>query len=47
MMHGKGKFTGKNGETYEGEYLNGLKNGYGVFSWCDGRIYEGYFKDGF
>jgi hypothetical protein len=30
---------------YEGEVLNGKRNGYGVLKLFDGDKYEGYFKD--
>ncbi len=31
-MHGKGKFTWKDGREYIGEYLKDKKNGYGEFT---------------
>lgn len=31
MMHGKGKITHHNGDTYEGEWANDLANGIGTF----------------
>ena len=34
-----------NGVTYEGEWLDGLKDGKGVQVWQDGSLYEGYFKN--
>lgn len=33
--------------VYEGNYKYGLKNGYGKLKWDDGRLYDGYWKDGF
>ena len=29
-----------------GEYLNGKKEGFGVYVWGDGRRYEGFWKEG-
>ena len=40
-MEGKGLYTFSNGKTYEGEFKNDLKEGFGVFKWPDGRIYSG------
>ena len=31
---------------YEGEYLNDQKHGWGVFTWADGRKYEGFWAEG-
>ena len=49
MKNGKGKWK-KMGNTancnsYEGEYLNDKKNGFGVFTWESGNIYKGNYKD--
>jgi len=30
--HGKGIYTFANGETYEGEYVNGLRTGFGTWN---------------
>lgn len=35
-----------NGETYEGELLEGKRHGWGVFHYKDGAVYEGQWKDG-
>ena len=32
-MHGKGKLTYKDGNSYKGELFKDKKNGYGVFIW--------------
>ena len=32
-MHGKGKYTWKDGRYYEGEYINDKKHGCGVYRW--------------
>lgn len=31
----------KNGDKYEGEFVNGKKQGKAKFSWADGSVYEG------
>ncbi|CAI2378828.1 unnamed protein product [Moneuplotes crassus] len=45
LMHGKGLYTWKNGNTYKGEYKNNQRNGYGVYKWTTGDRYEGYWED--
>ena len=35
-----------NGDVYEGEFINGKLNGYGVHRTASGNIYSGMFKDG-
>ena len=34
------------GRTYEGQYIQDMKEGYGVFKWPDGWKYEGFWKQG-
>ena len=43
---GKGIFYYNNGDREMGDYLNGKENGTGTFTWSDGAIYVGNFKDG-
>jgi hypothetical protein len=45
-MDGKGKFKFKDGREYFGNYLNDLKEGYGIFTWPKGMIYKGNWKQG-
>jgi hypothetical protein len=33
------------GSKFEGEYINGLKQGEGVFKFKDGNVYEGHFVE--
>ena len=40
------KTTYSNGNTYEGDVVNGQRNGYGILSFTSGAKYEGYHKDG-
>lgn len=45
MFDGKGKLSSPAG-TYEGGFVNGLKDGFGVFTWNDGKKFEGsYIED--
>ena len=44
-LDGYGKYTYKNGQIYEGTYVNGIKEGLGKLISGD-RIYEGEFKNG-
>jgi len=46
LKHGRGKFTGANGETFRGMYENDKKNGKGVHKFVNNDIYEGEFVDG-
>ena len=34
-----------NGNVYEGNYENNLRNGYGKMTWSDGDVYEGNWKN--
>ncbi len=43
---GKIIFKYENGDTYEGQWKDGLKHGNGKFTWEDGGAYEGQWKDG-
>ncbi|CAD8060673.1 unnamed protein product [Paramecium primaurelia] len=36
----------KQQEQYEGEFYNNLFDGYGVYKWSDGKVYEGGWKEG-
>lgn len=42
--HGKG--TAKGEDSYTGEFRKGLPHGFGIYTWGDGKIYEGDFKNG-
>ena len=44
---GKGKYTFKNGDVYEGELEYGLEDGIGKLTYKDGSVYEGEWKKGF
>lgn len=36
---------GQANDRFEGEYLDGRRNGHGVFIWASGNRYDGSFKD--
>lgn len=36
-MEGKGKLILSNQSIYEGKFRNGKKNGYGTYTWPDGK----------
>lgn len=40
---GLGKMIFKNGDIYEGMYLNGMRNGKGKYTWKNGGWYEGEY----
>ena len=44
LAHGKGLAVGI--DTYEGRFSEGRPSGKGKYTWADGRIFEGTFKDG-
>jgi len=44
MKHGKGKFTWKNGATYEGQWRNDHANGEGMFTF-NNATYQGFFEN--
>jgi len=43
---GRATFSFRNGNVYDGEWLNKKPNGYGKMTYSDGLIYEGTWKDG-
>jgi len=45
MKDGIGYFVEDEFCKYLGEFKENLKNGYGVYQYSFGLIYEGYFKD--
>lgn len=40
-MHGKGKITHPNGDTFDGEWAEDMANGMGVFIGTNGSTYTG------
>ena len=45
FIHGK-VFDLNNNLIYDGEYKNGIKNGYGIYYYSNGERYEGIFSEG-
>ena len=45
-MDGKGIYKWPEGVEYNGDYVNGIKEGFGIFKWTDGKIFEGPFGNG-
>ena len=41
-----GKFLWKNGNYYQGDFVNDVFHGYGVYKWGKERTYEGNWKEG-
>ena len=41
MKHGKGIEKLKNGDIYDGSYMNGFAHGYGEYFWHNGSCYKG------
>ena len=41
QMHGRGTYVFPNGNKYEGEFRNDVKEGYGVLVYVNGEKYEG------
>ncbi|CAD8096789.1 unnamed protein product [Paramecium primaurelia] len=47
-LHGKGKEIWADESAYfEGQFVMGVKDGYGIYRWADGSSYDGEFKNGF
>ena len=44
-MSGRGHFLWSNGHSYQGNFENDLRQGYGEYSW-DGMCYKGYWEKG-
>ena len=44
--NGKGKYTWKSGDVYEGDFIKGDKSGKGKYTWKNGEVYEGDFIEG-
>ncbi len=45
-MHGKGVYKWRNGEKYEGEYVNGLRQNQGKYYFVSGAYYKGGWLNG-
>jgi len=45
VPEGIGEETHPDGEIYSGEFANGLKNGFGTYTFANSEYYVGQFKD--
>ncbi len=45
IPNGKGTATYTNGDKYDGDFVNGLREGFGTYYWADGEKFEGKFKN--
>ena len=43
--HGKGHYTWFHGETYDGEWIQGCKNGFGIWKGIFNDSYMGEWRD--
>lgn len=46
LKHGAGVEQFRNGDRYEGTYINGKPDGDGLYQWADGAYYKGEFREG-
>lgn len=44
LAHGKGAAQGV--DSYEGQFVKGMPEGDGVYTWADGTVYDGQWKKG-
>jgi len=45
-MCGKGVLTWSSGDSFNGNWLDGLVHGFGVYTWADGGCYVGTWSRG-
>ena len=46
MPNGQGTETYANGDTYDGNWENGMPNGQGTKTYSDGSTYDGNWENG-
>lgn len=46
VRHGKGILKLRGGGEYDGQWMNGRMQGFGVYLWPDARIYKGSWEAG-
>lgn len=39
-------FIWPDGKSYSGDYVDGKKQGFGVYKYADGKVYEGQWVNG-
>ena len=42
----KGRSDAPDGDSYEGEFREGARNGRGVYRWADGSAHDGTWREG-
>ena len=45
-MNEKGLFKKPDGSEYKGNYVKGIREGFRKFTWRNGNIFKGVFKNG-
>ena len=45
IINGKGRYVWKNGNRYEGDFINDKKEGKGIYFYANGDKYDGEFRD--
>jgi hypothetical protein len=45
LSHGKAKVVYSTGDLYQGEFYEGKKDGFGVYTYRDGSVYKGNFTN--
>ncbi|CAM9281202.1 unnamed protein product [Sphacelaria rigidula] len=45
VMHGEGVMSFGSNATYRGSFVENKFNGFGTYTWPDGAVYEGYWRD--
>ncbi|NQN86431.1 hypothetical protein HO997_00630 [Streptococcus suis] len=46
-MNGQGQLTFENGDSYQGQFKNGIFHGQGTYTSASGWVYTGEFKNGY
>ena len=47
MKNGEGTYKWSSGDSYEGSYVNDVREGYGTYIWANGEMYTGEWKDNY
>ena len=45
ISKGEGIFSWENGNSYNGNFVDGMIEGYGTYKWYNGKIYTGDWKN--
>ena len=44
-QHGKGTYIWSNGDRYDGEFKFNKMDGFGIFTYQNGKVIEGFWKE--